>query len=72
MIVVKKPLPDEEGFFVFVEECCVAFFYLLSSFGIKQVWAVSGRQKPFAANCDDFASYEDALNFIVTHLNSVH
>ncbi len=68
MIMVKKPLRDEELYFVFAEENCVAFFYLLRSLGDKQVWAVSGKQKPLAANIDDFASYDDALNFIIAHL----
>lgn len=69
MIIVKKPLRDEDLYFVFAEERCVAFFYLLSSSGDKQIWAVSGGdQKPLAANTDDFASYDAALNFIVAHL----
>jgi hypothetical protein len=69
MIIVKKPLREEELYFVFVEEHCVAFFYLLRSSGDNQIWAVSGGdEKPLAANTDDFASYDDALNFIIAHL----
>lgn len=68
MIIVKRPLREEDLYFVFAEGRCVAFFYLLSSSGDKQIWAVSGDEKPLAANTDDFASYDDALNFIVAHL----
>jgi hypothetical protein len=68
MITVEKMLEDEEFFFFFVEERYVAFFYLLSSSGDDQIWAVSGAEKPFAANTDDFSSYEDALKYIVCHL----
>ena len=56
MITVKKILPNEELYFVWADERCFAFFYLLSSAGEKPVWAVSGEYKPLAANVDDFDS----------------
>ncbi|TGQ12215.1 MULTISPECIES: hypothetical protein [unclassified Mesorhizobium] len=65
MITVKKVLLNEELYFVWADERCFAFFYLLSSTGGKQVWAVSGEYKPLAANVDDFDSYDQALEFIM-------
>jgi murein tripeptide amidase MpaA len=67
MITVKKILPNEELYFVWADERCFAFFYLLSSAGEKPVWAVSGEYKPLAANVDDFDSYDHALKFIMAH-----
>lgn len=67
MITVRKPLRDEELYFVFAGENCFAFFYLLSGTGDKPVWAVSGQYKPLAANVDDFDSYDHALRFIMAH-----
>lgn len=67
MITVKKIFRDEELYFVWADEECFAFFYLLSSVGEKQVWAVSGQHKPLAANVDDFVSYDHALQFIMAH-----
>ena len=68
MITVKKLLQDKELFFVFVGEHPMAFFYLLRSSEGHQVWAVSGEEEPMAGNVDDFASYDHALNFILSHL----
>ncbi|MGX8008422.1 hypothetical protein ACVDG8_005080 [Mesorhizobium sp. ORM8.1] len=65
---MKKMFRDEDLYFVFVDNECPAFFYLLKSTGDKQVWAVSGQHKPLAANVDDFASYDDALRFIMAHI----
>ncbi len=67
MITVKKIFQDEELYFVWADEKCFAFFYLLRSAGDKQVWAVSGEYKPLAANVEDFNSYDHALKFIMAH-----
>lgn len=67
MINVSQPLPDEEHFFVYDGDDFVAQFYLLEARGHGQIWAVSGTVPPFAANCDDFESYDDALRFIISH-----
>lgn len=67
MIRILQPFPDDNYFFVYDGEEFVAQFYLLKTLGHKQIWAVSGTEKPYAANCDDFESYADALSFIIGH-----
>ena len=67
MINVKQPLADEDYFVVYDDDHFIAIFYLLKKIGSAQIWAITGMVKPFAANCDDFASYDDALDFIIAH-----
>ena len=67
MIIVRRPLADEDYFVVYDDDHFIATFYLLKEVGSTQIWAVTGTVRPFAANCDDFASYDDALNYIIEH-----
>ena len=67
MIRVKQPLPGEDYFFVYNDKYFLALFYPLKEIDHKQIWAVSGEVKPFAANNDDFDSYDEALRFIIAH-----
>ena len=67
MISVKQPLTGEDYFVVYDDDHFIATFYLLKEAGSTQTWAVTGTVKPFSANCDDFASFDDALHFIIEH-----
>jgi hypothetical protein len=67
MFNVLRPLADEDYFVVYDGDVYVAAFYLLRQTSSVQTWGVTGVVKPFAGNCDDFASYDEALGFIVKH-----
>lgn len=71
MINVKRPLAGEDYFVVYDDDQFIATFYLLKEIGSMQTWAVTGIVKPFAANRDDFASYDGALDFIMEHRRRV-
>ena len=62
-------LPDEELFFIYNDDEYVAFTYPLTcSDPDNRIWAVSGARKPFAANIDDFPSFDAVLSFVKQHL----
>jgi hypothetical protein len=67
MLRVVRALPEEELFFFFHGDEPVAFTYPLSESG-DSVWAVSGDRKPFAANIDDFPSFEAVKKFVEENL----
>lgn len=67
MLRVVRALPDEELFFFFYGDEPVAFTYPLRK-SEGAIWAVSGDRKPFAANIDDFPSFEAVRDFVEAHL----
>jgi len=70
VIRILRPLPSEDYFFVYQDDRFGAIFYLLKHVGHREIWAVSGMDKPFAGNVQDFDSYADALSFICGHLKA--
>lgn len=71
MITVKQGAVGGEFYFVRENGAVFAFFYKLSTSPAgREIWAVSGRHKPLAANVMDFDTYDDALAFIEAHAPS--
>jgi len=71
MITVKQGAAGGEFYFVRENGAVFAFFYKLStSTAGREIWAVSGRHKPLAANVMDFQSYEDALAYVEAYAPS--
>ena len=67
MMRLVRILPDEDLIFIYDGDKFVAFTYPLGVGRPNPVWAVSGARKPFAANIDDFASFEAVLDFVKAH-----
>lgn len=69
MITVEPGLTGHDFHFVSEDGNVFGFFYPLTK-SDPSIWAVSGSYKPLAANVMDFASYDDALAYIVAHAPS--